>query len=712
MSSLPNGQVGQAYSASLTASGGTAPLSWAVSSGTLPAGLTLSAATGAIAGTPTATAAGTALTFTVSDSGSPAQSKSATLPLTISPANITVSVAPLRAALTLQQTLALTVTSNDLAGVSWSVVPAGCGSVSPTTTPGTGSVTFTPPATAGACTVTATSMTQASQSASVAIGVTDLAGVYTYHNDLARDGANTQEYALTAANVSAASFGKLFSCTVDGAIYAQPLWVANLTIAGGQHNVVFVATEHDSLYAFDADGNANPCQPLWKVSLIDSAHGAAAAETSVPSGFNTSLIGQGVGSDIAPEVGVTGTPVIDPAASILYVVSKSIEAGTTNIHQRLHAIDLATGTEKPGSPVTLAASYPTSSGGSPASFRPGPQNQRAGLALSNGTVHIAFASHDDTPVWYGWVLSYTYGGGAFGTPAVLNTSPNTGESGIWMSGGAPSVDNSHNLYVITGNGMLDATNAAAPNNDYGDSFLQLHPNSGTGLQVTSWFAPTDQATDAATNADFGSGGSAIVLNLSSGTLRHLVVGGGKDGVLYVLNGDSMGNNANDQLAWQHFSVGGPIFATAAFWNNTLYQGVVSGPLSAFAFDPAMNMFNTTAVKQSANSYGFPSPTPSISASGGSNGILWSLDNSSYCTPSNTSATPCAPAVLHAYDALDLSHELWNSAAASADAAGYAVKFTVPTIANGKVYVGTRGNDSFSGTAPTIPGELDVYGLKP
>jgi hypothetical protein len=628
--------------------------------------------------------------------------------MTISPASITVTVTPRRAALTLQQTLALSVTSNDYAGVSWSVAPAGCGSVSPATTSGTGAVTFSPPAAAGACTVSAASQTDASQSASVAIGVTDLAGVYTYHNDLARDGVNTHEYALTPANVSAAGFGKLFSCMVDGAIYAQPLWVANLGIGGGHHNVVFVATQHDSLYAFDAD--ASPCLQYWKVSLIDAAHGAPAAETSVPSGFAGSLIGQGAGGDIAPEVGVTGTPVIDPAANILYVVSKSLQTGTTNIFQRLHAIDLPTGSEKAGSPVTLAASYPTSGGGSPVVFNAGPENQRAGLTFANGAVYIAHGAHDDEIPWYGWLLSYTYSGGAFGTPVALNVAPNAAKSGIWMSGGAPSVDNSGNLYVITGNGALDAMNPTAPNNDYGDSFLQVRP--GSGLQITSWFAPSDYPNDDANNVDFGSGGSAVVLNLSSGTLRHLVVGGGKDGYLYVLNGDSMGN-VGDGNAWQRFSVGGPIFATAAFWNNTLYQGIVSGTLRAYQFDPKMNMFTTTPSSQSVNSYSYPSPTPSISASGSnSNGILWSLDNSTYCTPSDTSTTPCGPAVLHAYDALNLSHELWNSGTVSGDAAGFAVKFTVPTIANGKVYFGTRGNDSFNGTAPTIAGELDVYGLKP
>jgi hypothetical protein len=703
--------VGKTYAVTLTATGGTAPLSWALSSGTLPQGLTLSDMTGAIAGTPAAISAGTALTFTVSDSASPPQSKSATLRMNISPASITVTVTPRRAGLTLSQTVALSVSSNDLAGVSWSVAPSGCGSVNPTTTPGSGGVIFTPPAAAAACTVTASSVTQASQSASVTIGVTDLAGVYTYHNDLGRDGANAREYALTPASVSTATFGKLFSCSVDGAVYAQPLWVANLTIGGGHHNVVFVATEHDSVYAFDAD--ASPCAKYWSVSLVDAAHGAPAPETSVSSGFANSPIGQGIDGDIAPEVGVTGTPVIDPAAGILYVVSKSIRSGTSNIYQRLHALDLSSGNEKPGSPVTLQASYPTSGGGSPATFAAGPENQRAGLAFANGAVYVAFASHDDTPPWYGWLLSYTYSGGVFGTPLVLNTAPDTYKSGIWMSGGAPAVDNDGNLYVITGNGTLDATSATAPNDDYGDSFLQVNPGGGTDLRITSWFAPSDESTDDVNNADFGSGGSAIVVNLSSGTLRHLVVGGGKDGVLYLLNGDSMGN-LGDAHARQYFNVGGPIFATAAFWNNTLYQGVVGGPLRAYQFDPGMTMFNTAALSQSANSYSFPSPTPSISASGSTgDGILWSLDNSNYCTPTDRGATPCGPAVLHAYDATNLAHELWSSAMSAADVAGNAVKFTVPVIANGKVYVGTRGNNSGGASgSTTISGEIDVYGLKP
>ena len=232
-------------------------------------------------------------------------------------------------------------------------------------------------ATAGVYTVTATSVANPGVSATVTFGVTDLAGVFTYHNNLSRDGSNPREYALTPSNVTTTTFGKLFSCTVDGAIYAQPLWVANLTLGGVQRNVVFVATQHESLYAFDADVNTTPCTPLWHANLIDAAHGGSSSETSVPSGISGSLVGQGGnGGDIVPEVGVTGTPVIDPSTKTLYVVSKSVIVSGPTFFQRLHAIDLTTGNEKSGSPITIAGTYPgTGDGGTTVTFNPRQQNQ-------------------------------------------------------------------------------------------------------------------------------------------------------------------------------------------------------------------------------------------------------------------------------------------------------------------------------------------------
>ena len=617
-----------------------------------------------------------------------------------STSNITVTLSPVRGGATLTQQIQLTATvANDVdaAGVTWAVSAGG------TLTGQTTTVAFFSAATAGVYTVTATSVANNSKSAAATISVTDLSGVYTYHNDLARDGVNSQEYALTTSSVNTSTFGKLFSCTVDGAIYAQPLWVANVTINSVKHNVVFVATQHDSLYAFDAD--TSPCVQLWHTNLIDSAHGGTSGETSVPSGVPGSLVGSGNG-DIMPEVGVTGTPVIDPSTNTLYVVSKSVIVSGPTFYQRLHAIDLATGNEKTGSPVTITATYPgTGDGGTTVTFNPRQQNQRPGLALVNGSVYIAWASHEDTAPFYGWVVGYTYNGSSFTRSSVLNVSPNVGYGGIWMGGAAPSADANNHIYLITSNAEFDATNASAPNNDYGDSFLQLT----TGLAITSYFTPSDQANDNANDQDFGAGGSAVVLNLPSGSPQHLVIGGGKDGTLYLLNGDAMGG-LGDSNARQKFSLGNGIYATGAFWNNNFYIAGWNGPLTSYSFNSSTNLFNTSVVSRSSSNYGFPGASPSVSSTGTSNGIVWALDNTNYCTAQSPG---CGPAVLHAYNTNSLSSDLWNSSMISGDAAGNAVKFTVPTVANGKVYVGTRGNNT-GGTfgSTSVSGELDVYGLKP
>ena len=614
------------------------------------------------------------------------------------PISVTLSPSLGGAAITQQIQLTASVT-NDIgaAGVTWTVSTGG------TLTGQTTTAASFSAATAGVYTVTATSIADSTESATATISVTGLQGVYTYHNDLARDGVNSQEYALTASSVNTSTFGKLFSCTVDGAVYAQPLWVANLTINSGKHNAVFVATQHDSLYAFDAD--ASPCVQLWHANLIDSTHGATSGETTVPSGPNSNKVGSGYG-DITPEVGVTGTPEIDPSTNTLYVVSKSMNSGGTFFYQRIHAIDITTGNEKFSGPANIASSitFPgTGDGGSIVSFNAQQQNQRPGLALVNGVVYVAWASHEDTAPYYGWVVGFN--ASTLAVTNVLNVSPNVQYGGIWMGGGAPSADGNGNIYLITGNATFDVTNGSAPNNDYGDSFLQL---SGS-LSVSSYFTPSDQANDAANDVDFGSGGAAVVLNSTSGTLKHLVIGGGKDGSLYLLNGDNMGG-LGDSNAWQHFNIGTGIFATGAFWNGNFYIAGIHGPLISYPFNSSTNLFSTSVASQSSSSYGFPGASPSVSSTGSSNGIVWALDNTNYCTPQSPG---CGPAVLHAYDATNLGTDLWNSSMVSADAAGNAVKFTVPTIANGKVYIGTRGNNTggvYGST--TVSGELDVYGLKP
>ncbi|HET6169057.1 MAG TPA: Ig domain-containing protein, partial [Terracidiphilus sp.] len=398
--SLTDGQVGVAYTATLAASGGTAPYTWSVASGTLPAGIALNDATGAISGTPTAKADAALLTFAVTDSGSPAQKQSVALHLTIRQAVPPVSISPVRGAVVINQSIALTANAGDGNTVAWSVTGVGCsgptcGTFSSSTTGNGVAVTYAAPAAPGVYTVTATNTADSTKSASVSVAVTDLAGVTTYHNDLARDGANTREYALTPAAVASSHFGKLFSCAVDGAVYAQPLWMPSLPIGGSAHNVVFIATQHDSLYAFDADSTAGHCTPLWHANLIDASHGAGAGETTVPSSGPGALVGAGFG-DIAPEVGITGTPVLDPATHILYVVSKSVIPGSLKFFQRLHAIDAFTGKEKLSGPVTISGSFPgTADGGSMTTFQAGQQNQRAGLALVNGLLYIAWSAHED-----------------------------------------------------------------------------------------------------------------------------------------------------------------------------------------------------------------------------------------------------------------------------------------------------------------------------
>jgi len=596
--------------------------------------------------------------------------------------NISVSISPKRGGVTISQTLPFTATvNNDVggAGVTWTKTGGTFANSTAT------SVTFSS-TTAGSFTITATSNADAGKSASATIGVTDLAGVTTYHNNLSRDGTNTKEYALTTSNVNTASFGKLFSCAVDGEVYAQPLWAPNLSIGGGNHNVVFVATENDSVYAFDAD--ASSCVQYWQKSFL------SAGVTAVPFGDTGT-------DDINKKIGITGTPVIDLVTNTLYVVAKTKE-GTGNYHQRLHALDIINnGNDKFAGPadITSAITVPgtgdvgdgstcsSSSGNVP--FCPLKEGQRAGLALAGGNVYVAWASHGDNQPYHGWIMRFNASNLAQ-APAVFNDSPNGRESGIWMAGGAPAFDSSNNLYVITGNGDFDGTK------DFGDSFLKLN----SSLVVQDWFTPTVEGTLDSQDLDLGSGGAVVLVDLPSPTVPHVLIGGGKGtnflGQIYVLNRDNMGQfNATDNVV-QEFSLGGGIFSTAAFWQNTLYIGGVSQNLKAFAINTGTGQLSTTAASQSPGTFGFPGTTPAVSSSGTTNGIVWALDTHSNDTPAGSGN---GPAILHAFNATNLAAELWNSTQGTGNAAGSAVKFCVPTVANGKVYVGTQT-------------ELTVYGLKP
>ena len=674
----------------VVASGGTSTLTWSSTNATSCTASGGWSGAKATSGTQSTGALTATTSYSLSCSGAGGTSSGVTATVTTS--NGAVGVSPKIAAVVQSQTQQFTATVPGGGAATWAVdgVAGGNSTVGTISASGT-SALYTAGSAVGTHTIIATSVADNTQTGSAVAAVTDLAGVYTYHNDLARDGANGHEYALTPANVNTASFGKRTSCPVDGAIYGQPLWVGNLTVGGAMHNVVFVATAHDSVFAFDAD--AVPCQQLWTASLLDAAHGAAAGETTVP----PNLFGTTNEGSLTPEAGVTSTPVIDRANGILYAVAMSVDSTHTTYYHRLHAIDLATGAEKAGAPIAVAGAA-----GGTVSFDPHQQLQRAGLALLGGTVYLSFSSQEDAGTWYGWMMSYRYTTSLMQT-GVFNAVPNLKSGGIWMSGSGPAADSNNNLYVLTGNGGFDPAH-----NDYGDSLLQLNPTLTTVLQ---YFTPSDQATDNASDSDFGAGGAAVLADLPAGSpVTHLIMGGGKDGAMYVLNRDKLGGLEGPANAAVQKLFMGQIFATGAFWNNYFYIAAIGGPLNAYSLNTTVPQF--ALASHSAITYGFPGATPSVSAAGAQSGIVWALDTNRYCTPGSSL---CGPAVLHAYDATNVATELWNStrAPAGADAAGNAVKFAVPTIANGKVYVGTRGNNTggvFGSTS--VSGELDIYGLKP
>jgi hypothetical protein len=638
--------------------------------------------------------------------------KSATAAVTVTASggsNITVSVSPRRGGLTVAQqlsTVKATLTNDTTnAGVTWS--SSGGGSFLPTTSLSGAAVTFTAPSSAGVVTITATSVADPSKTATATIGVTNLAGVLTYHNDLSRDGANQQEYALTTSNVATATFGKLFSCQVDGAIYAQPLWIPKVSIGGVIHNVVLVATMHDTVYLLDADGSsATPpqCVTFWSKQLLPAGE-TWGSYTDVGS------------SDIFPDIGILGTPVVDSSTNVVYLVAKSKTTSGGAYQQRLYALNLADGSEHTAhvsidSSITVPG---TCDGGSTVAFSPLRENQRPALALANGKVYVAWASHGDVDTYHGWVMSFS--ASTLARTNVWNSSPNNlsgtnyCRGGIWMSGGAPAIDSGNNVYVMTGNGVFDAGSGGS---NYSDSYMKL----SSSLGVSDYFTPHNQSFLDSGDTDVGAGGTALLIDQISGPIAHLMIGAGKSGTFYVLNRDNLGhfNASSDSAAVQSWTAAGRAFSTPAFWNNNMFFfGVVFKATQAgqqYTFNPSIGMFTTSPAFSTPTGFGFPGATPSVSSNGTSSatGIVWAIDNSNYGTNDGGVAT-ASPAILHAYSAANLGTELWNSSQGSGNAAGFAVKFTVPTVANGKVYVGTRGNDNTNGSG-TVFGELDVYGLLP
>ena len=482
--------------------------------------------------------------------------------------------------------------------------------------------------------------------------------VLTYHNDNLRTGANTNEMILTPANVSSNIFKRLFTRSVDGYVYAQPLVAAGVNLPRvGSRNVVYVATEHDSLYAFDAITGRS----YWHKTLLPKR------------GKTVASVKDANCTDLIPEIGVTSTPVIDPATSTIYVVEK----GKTNtvFFQRLHALDLATGAEKFGGPVSLTASTPGSGDGNingTVSYDPLLQHQRPALLLVNGVVYIAAASHCDNNPYHGWILGYNATN--LTQVAVFNTTPNGDRGGVWMSGCGPAADASGNIYVSTGNGAFDADTGGS---DYGDSTLKL--STGSGLAVADYFTPFDQANLDATDGDHGAGG-VLLLPDQSGAHTHLAIFGGKEGTVYVVDRDNLGHfqsGSDSQIVQSLPAIIGSIYSTPAYFNGNIYYNGGSDALKEFAFNNGL--LSSNPVSQAANVIQFPGPTPSVSANGTSNAIVWIIQTDAYTNRNGQ-------AVLHAFDATDLTRELYNSTT-SRQPPGLAVKFAVPTVANGKVYVG-------------------------
>jgi uncharacterized protein (TIGR03437 family) len=496
--------------------------------------------------------------------------------------------------------------------------------------------------------------------------------VLTYQYDTSRAGANLNESVLTKANVTLNQFGKVFSYPVDGNIYGQPLYLPNVSIPQkGIHDVVYVATEHDSVYAFDADNSAGAnSTPLWQVSFINPAAGV----TTVP--YQDTNCGQ-----IAPELGITSTPVIDSQSGTIYVVAMTKEVAgsvTTYVH-RLHALDVTSGAERPGSPVAIQASVPGSGdGGTTDVFQPKAYKQRAGLALWNGTVYTAWASHCDIGEYHGWLIAYDEK--ALSQTAVYNNTPNGNQASFWAGGAAPAVDAAGNLYVVGGNGSFDSSGKGL---DDGESYLKL--STAGSLALADFFTPFNYASLNQADLDVGSSGVALLPDAAGSSQHpHLMVGAGKEGRIYLIDRDNLGKvqtGSDSQIVQSLPGAIGALFGNPAYYNNAIYFCGVGNSLKAFPILAAK--MATSPSSQSPTQFGSPGCVPTISANGATEGIVWALDPAG---------------MLHAYDASNLATELYNSNQnKTRDALGATIKYSVPAVVNGKVYAGTQNS-------------LVVYGL--
>ena len=493
--------------------------------------------------------------------------------------------------------------------------------------------------------------------------------VVTFHDNNSRDGLNAQETSLTPNNVNSTQFGKVGFYAVDGKVDAEPLFLAGVNAGGSSRNVLYAATEHDSVYAFDADSGTQ----IWKTSVLGSGESTS----------DDRSCGQ-----VGPEIGITATPVIDRkqgANGTIFVVGMSKDSGG-NYHHRLHALDITTGGEVSGSPVEISATYPGNGDGSSngtLTFDAKQYKERAALLLSGGNIYLGWSSHCDFSPYTGWVMAYSES--SLKQTAVLNLTPNGGDGSIWMSGDGIAADSGGNLFLLDANGKFDTTldaNGFPSKSDFGNSILKLSTASGK-LSVADYFAQYDTVAASGADSDLGSGGIVLLPDMtdSAGATRHMALGGGKDQNLYIADRDNLGKfnagGSDNSNLYQELPGVGSIFSTPAFFNGVLYLGTVGNPLRAFPISGGK--FATSPSSQTAVSFGYPGTSPAVSANGTQNGIVWALE-------SGTSSA----AVLHAYDASDLGKELYNSkqAAGGRDSFGNGNKFITPLVVSGKVYVGT------------------------
>jgi hypothetical protein len=493
-----------------------------------------------------------------------------------------------------------------------------------------------------------------------------------------RTGQNVSETMLAPAKVDQSKFAKLGEFVVDGKVDAQPLYLSNVSVTSGARNVLYVASEHGSVFAFDADSvSGRTTTPLWKVS------------TQLPGEMPSDDRGC---NQVTPEIGITSTPVIDRSRGAIYVIAVSKD-GSGNYFHRIHALELTTGRELFGGPTTITATYPGSGAGSSGgsvTFDPRWYNERPGLLEINATIYTTWGSHCDFGSYTSWVMAYS--ADTLKQTAVLNLVPNGSEGGIWMSGTAPAADLAGNIFFILGNGTFDTAldaNGFPINANCGNCFAKI--SSQAPLRLLDYFTPSNTVADSAVDKDFGSGGPLLLPDVTdaAGRVRHLAVGAGKDANIYVLDRDNMGKfSAVQNRIYQEITGGlrAAEFGKPSYFNNTVYFGAVNDRLKAFPI--VSGRLASTPSSQTAQTFEYPGTTPAISASSPTaNGIVWAVENGT-------------TAVLHAYDATDLAMELYNSSQAANGRDQFSGnKFITPMIANGRVYVGT-------------PNSVAVFGLLP